>query len=174
MADDNDKPYIQQPVSAPLSTLSQQPPAAELTVPQSSTTPSQPPPRRSSPLTISSDAPSSSLYASSLFDEEEQPQTPKPEDSRALEPNSFPLNLAPNNEPPQNKDSPAAAPDDQEDEEPWDPRQEIDPFDWTDLESRFRVQMDACTKEEEAIGREWKEWAKAFESALALLGASPS
>ncbi|KAI4217340.1 MAG: hypothetical protein LQ351_000649 [Letrouitia transgressa] len=148
------------PVNPPLSTLSQEPPAPEPTVPQSSTTPSQPPPRHSSPLTISSDAPSSPLDASSPFDLEEQPPTPKPENSRAPQPNDIPPKLAPHNEPPQSNGSPAAAPDDQESEEPWDPRQEIDPFDWTDLESRFRAQMDACTKEEEAIGREWKEWAK--------------
>ncbi|KAL9611033.1 MAG: hypothetical protein Q9167_004314 [Letrouitia subvulpina] len=190
MADDNNEPYFQQPANAPLSALSQQPPA-EPTVPQSSTIPSQSLPQLSSPQTISSDTPSSPLYASSQFDEEEQPQTPKPEDSRAMEPNSFPLEPIQTNEPALNEDSPTAPPNDQENEEPWDPRQEIDPFDWTDLESRFRVQMDACTKEEEAVGREWKQWAKirerelqekqqhykrvlqAFESALALLGASP-
>ncbi|KAL9037506.1 MAG: hypothetical protein Q9214_005673 [Letrouitia sp. 1 TL-2023] len=163
MADD-DKPNLQQPVNAPLSALSQQPPVAEPTIPPSSTTPSQLLPGHLSPLTISSEAPFSPLSASSPFDVEEQPQAPKPEDSRAPEPNSFPPKLTQNNEATQDKDSPAAAPDDQENEEPWDPRQETDPFDWTDLESRFRVQMDACTKEEEAIGQEWKEWAKVFEA----------
>lgn len=40
-------------------------------------------------------------------------------------------------------------------------REELEPFDWEELEARFHAKMEECTREEEKIGEEFREWVEA-------------
>ena len=41
-----------------------------------------------------------------------------------------------------------------------DPKQALDDYDWESLEARYLAQMEAQSKEEEEIGKEFRDWVK--------------
>ena len=48
-------------------------------------------------------------------------------------------------------------------------RDELEPFDWEELEARFYAKMEECTREEERIGEEFREWVEVCVLSASLL-----